>query len=66
MSESQAFIYGTLAMDLAVEAPSLKWKVLGLFCGAHVAQKSIEGILILCNVLLRFNYIIQIDLNPFI
>ena len=55
MSESQAFIYGTLAMDLAVEAPSLKWKVLGLFCGAHVAQKSIEGILILCDVLLRFN-----------
>lgn len=33
---SLAFIYGTLSADLAVEAPSLKWKVLGLFCGAHV------------------------------
>lgn len=36
LATSLAFIYGTLSADLAVEAPSLKWKVLGLFCGAHV------------------------------
>jgi len=36
LGTSLAFIYGTLWTDLAVEAPSLKWKVLGLFCAAHV------------------------------
>eukprot|EP00913_Durusdinium_trenchii_P028984 g27176.t1 len=37
---SLAFIYGTLSTDLAVEAPSLKWKVLGLFCCAHEARRA--------------------------
>ncbi|CAE7315941.1 YIPF1 [Symbiodinium natans] len=32
---SLAFLWGTLSADLAVEAPSLKWKVLGLFGAAQ-------------------------------
>ncbi|CAE7212398.1 YIPF1 [Symbiodinium sp. KB8] len=33
---SLVFLWGTLSADLAVEAPSLKWKVLGLFAAAQV------------------------------
>mmetsp|Transcript_23898 Transcript_23898/g.53800 ORF Transcript_23898/g.53800 Transcript_23898/m.53800 type:complete len:353 (+) Transcript_23898:58-1116(+) len=32
---SLAFLWGSLSTDLAVEAPSLKWKVIGLFAAAQ-------------------------------
>mmetsp|Transcript_96901 Transcript_96901/g.278315 ORF Transcript_96901/g.278315 Transcript_96901/m.278315 type:complete len:379 (+) Transcript_96901:84-1220(+) len=34
---SLAFIRGNLWMDLAIEAPSLKWKMMGLFCTAQAS-----------------------------
>ncbi|CAJ1402903.1 unnamed protein product [Effrenium voratum] len=41
LGTSLAFIYGTLWTDLAVEAPSLKWKVLGLCCAAHASRSNV-------------------------